>query len=99
MSTIPSHEQPTTKKECVDTWRDRRRIPTPSPGGGILDMMIIHLIEATAIDGMPIDLIVEARASKRAPYKRFAVVFSQERPAHVYPVPTLWVRNGQSAWL
>lgn len=62
-------------------------------------MLIIHLIEATAIDGIPIDLVVEARASKRAPYKRFAVVFSQQNPERDYPIPTLWVRNGQSAWL
>ena len=62
-------------------------------------MLIIHLIEATAIDGMPIDLVVEARASKRAPYKRFAVVFSEQRPDREYPIPTLWVRHGQSAWL
>ena len=62
-------------------------------------MLIIHLIEATAIDGMPIDLVVEARASKRAPYNRFAVVFSEQRPDGEYPIPTLWVRQGQSAWL
>jgi len=99
MSSIPSHEQPTTRQECIDTWRDRGRIPTPTPSGGIMDMLIIHLIEATAIDGMPIDLVVEARASKRAPYKRFAVVFSDQRPAQDYPVPTLWVRKGQGSWL
>jgi hypothetical protein len=99
MSTIPSHEQPTTRQECIDTWRERGRIPTPSPGGGILDMLIIHLIEATAIDGIAVDLVVEARASKRAPPRRFAVVFSKEKPMAQYPVPTLWVRSGQGLWL
>lgn len=83
--------------QCIDAWRDRGRIPTPSPSGGILDMLIIHLIEVTAIDGMPIDLVVEARASKRAPYKRFAVVFSEQRPGACFrPEPRRGAAAGHS---
>ena len=99
MSNISSHEQLTSRQACNDTWRERGRIPTPTPSGGIMDMVITHLIEATAIDGVPIDLVVEARATKRAPPKRFAVVFRDEKPEQEYPVPTLWIRRGQADWL
>ena len=82
---VPAHTQPHTKAECLA----RRRIPVPTKCGKIMDMLIIHLVKATAIDGIPVDLVLEARANKRGPLKKFAVVFSKSKPRHEYPVPTL----------
>lgn len=96
---VPAHTQPRSKVECLSTWKSRRRIPVPTKTGKIMDMLIIHLIEATAIDGIPVDLVVEARASKRGPLKRFAVVFADKKPAEQYPIPTLWVSDGTGSWL
>lgn len=64
-----------------------------------MDMLIVHLVEATAIDGIPVDLVVEARATKAAPVKRFALVFHEEQPTEDYPIPTLWVSDGTGVWL
>jgi hypothetical protein len=71
----------------------------PTKSGKIIDMLIVHLVEATAIDGIAIDLVVESRARKSGPLKRFAVVFSDKRPREEYPIPTLWVCDGTGIWL
>ena len=71
----------------------------PTRNGKIMDMLIVHLVEATAIDGIPVDLVVEARATKAAPVKRFALVFHEEQPTEDYPIPTLWVSDGTGVWL
>ena len=96
---VPAHSQPHTKAECLATWKTRRRIPVPTKVGNIMDMLIVHLIEATAIDGVPVDLVVDARATHRAPIKRFAVVFADKKPADSFPVPTLWVCDGIGVWV
>ena len=96
---VTAHTQPRTKAEWLATWQSSNRIPVPTKSGNIMDMMIVHLIEATAIDGIPVDLVVEARASKRGPLKRFAVVFSEARPRDDYPIPTLWICDGTGSWL
>lgn len=56
-----------------------------------MDLLIVHLTEATAIDGIPIDLVIDARATHSAHLKRFVVVFSEDRPTEEYPIPCLWV--------
>ena len=96
---IPAHTQPRTRSECLATWKSRGRIPVPTKSGKIMDMLIVHLIEATAIDSIPVDLIIEARATHRAPLKKFAVVFAGKRPAENYPIPTLWICDGEGVWL
>jgi hypothetical protein len=64
-----------------------------------MDMLIIHLIEATTVDGIPIELVIYARATHRAPPKHFAVVFAENKPLENYPIPTLWVRDGVGSWV
>lgn len=96
---IPAHSRPHTKTECLATWKSRGRIPVPTKSGTIMDILIVHLIEATAIDGIPVDLIIEARATHRAPLKKFAVVFASMQPADNYPIPTLRICEGEGVWL
>ena len=96
---VPGYSQRHSKAECLSAWNARRRIPVPGKSGKIMDMMIIHLVEATAIDGVPVDLVIDARVSKRTHGKRFVVVFSDDRPAEDYPLPCLWVREGTGVWL
>ena len=71
----------------------------PTKSGKIMDMLIIHMVEATATDGVAVDLVVEARATHRAPVRRFAVVFADKKPTGQYPIPTLWCSNGEVSWL
>lgn len=71
----------------------------PTRNGGIMDLHIDLFIEATAINGMPVDAVIHAKASKRAPMKVFAVVFGDNQPQDKYPLPLLWVCKGSSAWI
>ena len=91
MAELPPHIRPESKQDCLDTWRSRGRIPVPTKSGTILDMTITLWVDAVAVNGHPADLLLEARASKRAPVRKFAVVFSQRRPEADYGVPVLWV--------
>ena len=70
----------------------------PTRSGGIMELHIHLLIEATAINGLPVDAVIHARASKRAPVKTFAVVFRDAKPDEKYPIPALWVRGAESTW-
>jgi hypothetical protein len=63
-------------------------------------MHIELLIEATAINGIPVDAVIHAKATaKRAPMRTFAVVFRDRRPDDEYPIPTLWIKGSDSVWL
>ena len=99
MTEVPAHQQPTNPDQHLAAWKDRGRIPVPTRKGGIMDLHIHLFIEATAINGMPVDVVIHARASKRAPMKIFAVVFGDDPPTDAYPVPVLWVREASSAWI
>lgn len=96
---VPAHSQPRSREECLSTWKARRRIPVPTKSGKIIDLLIIHLVEATAIDGIPVDLVIDARATHRAPLKRFAVAFADNQPLDEFPIPTLGVCDGLGVWL
>jgi hypothetical protein len=74
MSVIPSHRTATSRQDCIDTWKSKKRISVPTQGGGLMDLWLVNLVEATTLNGKPIDLYVEARASKDASLKRFAVL-------------------------
>ena len=99
MAIIPAHQKPTSKTDCVDTWKDRGRIPVPTKSGTIMDLVIVNLYETTAVNDLYLDLLVEARATKRAPLKRFGVLFADTAPPKQYPIPILWVKDGVSAWV
>jgi hypothetical protein len=64
-----------------------------------MEMQILHLIEATAVDDVPVDLVVEARAGKRGPVRRFAVVFADQRPERDFTIPCLWFSEAGGVWL
>jgi hypothetical protein len=58
--------------------------------------MALHiylLIEATALNGLAVDAVLHARATKRAPTKSFCVVFRDKRPLDEYPIPLLWIKG------
>ena len=99
MTEVAAHQQPTTPEEHLAAWKERGRIPVPTRNGNIMDLQIHLLIEATAVNGLHADAVIHARASKRAPVKTFAVVFSDQQPQDEYPLPVLWVRDGSSAWV
>jgi hypothetical protein len=96
MAVIPSHMKPTSKKDCVDTWRSRGRVPVPTQKGRILDLVIVRLYETTHVDGLALDLMIEGRATNEAPIKQFGVLFSDTRPQDEYPIPVLWMRGGEA---
>ena len=58
------HMKPTTKQDCVDTWRARGRVPVPTKSGKILDMAIERLYQPSHVDGLALDLMIESRVIK-----------------------------------
>ena len=63
MASIAAHQKPTSKTDCVDTWKARGRIPVPTKNGNIMELVIVNLFETTAVNGQALDLLVEARAT------------------------------------
>ena len=99
MTDLPLHHQPVTPEECRATWKSRGRIPVPTRKGRIMDMAIERLYECSSVNGLPLDLLLDARASKRAPLKTFGVIFSDRQPVEDYPIPVLWVNEGKGTWI
>ncbi len=95
----PVNPWPRSRQACLAEWQAGGKIPVPIRKGGVLNMRLERLFECTAVNGLPLDLLIEARASKRAPPKRFGVIFSAHRPGNDYPLPILWLDNGQGTWL
>lgn len=62
-------------------------------------MTIVLWAETTLVNGRAADLLVEARATKTAPVKQFAVVFSEVRPLPYITLPILWMNNGAVEWV
>ena len=99
MTAIAAHQQPASAAEHLATWKDRKRIPVPTRKGAIIDLHISLIIEATAVNGLAVDAVIHARATKQAPTKIFCVVFRDERPLEKYPLPLLWIKGSESVWL
>ena len=97
MTAIAEHRNPVGKTDIVDTWRDRGRMPVPTSAGQIIDLHIVALYETTAVNGRPLDLLVEAQKSKSDPVKRFGVIFSETPPDWSnYAIPVLWRKDNES---
>jgi len=96
---IAAHQQPASLAEHLATWLVRERIPVPARKGAIMALHIYLLIEATALNGLAVDAVLHARATKRAPTKSFCVVFRDKRPLDEYPIPLLWIKGCESVWL
>ncbi|MEH6588538.1 MAG: hypothetical protein V7720_18460 [Halioglobus sp.] len=71
----------------------------PTKAGKILELAIETLYETTHVDGLALDLLVEGRAVKTSPLKRFGVLFADTKPEDEYPIPVLWVCDGLGTWL
>lgn len=98
----PTAHQPTGKQDWINAWRSGGRISVPTDDGDSLELVITRLFECTAVNGLPLDLLIEARATHRAPPKRFGVVLAMTRPVDSYDIPVLWVSPGADdspSWL
>jgi hypothetical protein len=97
MAAIAEHYNPVGKAETVDTWRERGRMPVPTAEGQIIDLQIVAIYETTAVNGLPLDLLIEAQKTNSDPVKQFGVVFSENPPDwSKYGIPVLWRQNGKS---
>ena len=97
MTVTAEHHNPIGKADSVDTWRKRRRMAVPTAAGNIVDLHIVTMYETTSVNGQPLDLLIEAQATKNDPAKQFGVIFSETSPDRSkYSVPVLWREDGKS---
>jgi hypothetical protein len=94
MTEIAEHYDPVGKAEAVAVWRKRMRMPVPTAEGVIMDVRIINIYETKTVNGLPLDLLIEARRNSDDPVKRFGVIFSESPPDWSrYSIPVLWRRE------
>jgi hypothetical protein len=99
MPAQPEHYNPVGKTDTVDTWRNSMRISVPSRDGYIVDLIIVAIYECTAVNGHPLDLLIEARRTINDPVKQFGVIFGATPPDWAdYNIPILWQREGVAQW-
>ena len=97
MAVIPEHSNPVGKQDSLDTWRHSGRISVPSREGHIIDLIIVAIYETTAVNGLPLDLLIEARKTVNDPAKQFGVIFSKNPPNwSQYGIPILWRQEGKA---
>ena len=95
MTELVKHYNPVGKAETLEVWRRSMRMPVPSAGGHILDLQIVALYETTAINGLPLDLLIDAQKTRNDPVKQFGVIFSDSPPDWPkYRIPVLWCSEG-----
>jgi hypothetical protein len=74
-------------EECV--------CPVPTAEGHISDLRILYIYETTSVNGLPLDLLIDARKSDSDPVKQFGVIFSENPPDwSKYGIPVLWRKEG-----
>ena len=62
-----------------------------------MGLKLITFYETTAVNGWPLDLLIDARKPVNDPVKQFGVVFSENPPDWSrYNIPVLWRKDGQS---
>ena len=94
MTEIAQHFDPVGKAAAIETWRSRMRMPVPTAEGVIMDVHIVAIYETVSVNGLPLDLLVEARKSREHPVRRFGVIFSESPPDwSKYSIPILWRRE------
>ena len=97
MTVTAEHQNSIGKADTVDTWRKTMRIAVPSREGHIVDLIIVAIYETTAVNGLPLDLLIDARKTVNDPVKQFGVVFSKNPPDWPrYNIPILWKQDGKS---
>jgi len=97
VTAIAEHRNPVGKVDVLDTWRKRGRMPVPTSAGQIIDLQIVTIYETTAVNGRPLDLLIEAQKTKSDPVKTFGVIFSETPPDwSKYGIPVLWRKEDES---
>jgi len=92
---VPAHGSPVGKEQTLATWRKRRRMPVPTAEGNIIDLQIVTLYETSKVNGLPLDVLIDARKTRNDPVKQFGVVFSDTPPDwEKYHLPVLWRQEG-----
>ena len=95
MTELVKHYNPTGKAETLEVWRQRMRMPVPTAAGQILDLRIVTIYETTSVNGLPLDLLIDAQKTRSDPVKRFGVIFSESPPDwSKYGIPVLWRKEG-----
>ena len=98
MSDLVKHHNPVGKAETLEVWCQRMRMPVPTAAGHILDIQIVTIYETYAVNGQPLDLLIDAQKSKNDPVKRFGVIFSENPPDwSKYRIPVLWQSENSSS--
>jgi hypothetical protein len=59
MTAAAEHEAPIGKIDTIDTWKRRGRMSVTTAGGDIIDIWIVALYECSAVNGLPLDLLIE----------------------------------------
>ena len=91
MTELVKQYNPTGKAETMRVWRQRMRMPVPTAAGHILDLRIVTIYETTSVNGLPLDLLIDAQKTRNDPVKRFGVIFSESPPDWPkYGIPVLW---------
>jgi hypothetical protein len=97
MTELAEHYNPIGKAETLEAWRKRMRMPVPTAEGHISDLRILAIYETTSVNGMPLDLLIDAQKSDSDPVKQFGVIFSENPPDWSrYGIPVLWRQEGVS---
>lgn len=95
MTELVKHANPIGKAETLEVWRQRMRMPVPTADGQILDLRILTIYETTAINGLPLDVLIDAQKTRNDPVKQFGVIFSECPPDWPsYGIPVLWCSDG-----
>ena len=93
---IPEHYNPIGKAQTLAQWRKLMRMPVFTSTMEIVDLIIVHIYETTAVNGLPLDFLIDARQTLKHPIKHFGVVFSKHPPDwHSYDIPVLWREDGK----
>jgi hypothetical protein len=97
MTELVKHHNPIGKTETLEVWRRRMRMPVPTAAGHIVDLRILAIYETSAVNGQPLDLLIDAQKTKNDPVKQFGVIFSEKPPEWSrYDIPVLWRKEGVS---
>ena len=95
MDAVPAHDSPVGKEQILATWRKRMRLPVPTGEGNIIDLQIATIHETGKINGLPLDLLINAQKTRNDPVKQFGVIFSDTPPdRRKYGIPFLWRQEG-----
>ena len=80
MTEVAEHYNPIGKAETLEVWRRRMGMPVPTAEGHISDLRIVAIYETTSVNGLPLDLLIDAQKSDSDSMKQFGVIFSTNTP-------------------